>query len=255
MKSSPIYSPFTALTLKVVGLIMILSSLLDYIFLATSFSPQREWQIGFMSQLVDRGIIPMIGIALLLLGYLVDYSSGASLEQKSSFLDLRFWALLLSCLLGLMFLLLLPLYINNITQQSNQAMAQIDQKTKQAQAQLDAQTKQVNDLVKNPQGLAELEKAISSGKVQGQQLAQLQALREQLNKFKQDPKSLTAQVEAAKTRILNEKIEAENQAKTQAWKMGIRTSLSSFLLAIGYIIIGWTGLRGLGGSSESRHRV
>jgi hypothetical protein len=248
MKSSPIYSPFTALTLKVVGVIMILSSMLDYIFLAASFNPQREWQIGFMSQLVDRGIIPMIGIALLLLGYLVDYGSGGSMEQKSSFLDLRFWALLLSCLLGLMFLLLVPLYINNISQQSNQAIAQIDQKTKQAQAQLDAQTKQVNDLVKNPQGLAELEKTINSGKVQGQQLAQLQALREQLNKFKQDPKSLTAQVEAAKTRILNEKIEAENQAKSQVWKMGIRTSLSSLLFAIGYIIIGWTGLRGLGGS-------
>lgn len=253
MKSSPVYSPFTGLTLKVVGLIMIVSSLLDYIFMAISFNPQREWQIGFMTQLVDRGIIPLVGIALLLLGYLVDYSSGASVEQRSSFLDLRFWALLLSSLLGLVFLLLVPLYINNISQQSNQAMTQIEQKAKQAQGQLDAQTKQVNDLVKNPQGIAELDKAIDSGKVQGPQLAQLQALREQLKRFKQDPKSLNDQVEAAKTRILNEKLEAENRAKNEAWRMGIRTSLSSLLLAIGYITIGWTGLRGLGGSSESRY--
>ncbi len=40
--------------------------------------------------------------------------------------------------------------------------------------------------------------------------------------------------------------EAEKQAKDNAWKSGLRIGISSLLLSIGYIIIGWTGLRGMG---------
>jgi hypothetical protein len=62
MKSSPVYSPFTALALKVVGLIMIVSSLVDYIFLAIPLNAgQRAWQLAYVGQLVDRGILPMVG--------------------------------------------------------------------------------------------------------------------------------------------------------------------------------------------------
>lgn len=59
MKSSVVYSPFTALALKTVGLILIVSALLDYVILAIPFNPlQREWQLSFTTQIVDRGVIP-----------------------------------------------------------------------------------------------------------------------------------------------------------------------------------------------------
>jgi hypothetical protein len=239
------YSPFTALTLKVVGLIMIVSSLLDFIILAIPFDPlKREWQLGLTTQLVDRGIIPLVGIGFLVAGYWVSSSMGGSqTEQKLQ--DLRFWAFLISSLLGLIFLLLVPLHFNNIRLQSNQEIAQINQRATQAEAQLDEQTNQVNALVKNPQGLAELDRAIASGRVPGEQLQRLQAIKQQLQTFKQDPEALKKQVEAAQTQIRSRKLEAEKQTRTGALKAGLRTGLSSLLLAIGYILIGWTGLRSL----------
>ncbi len=230
---------------------MILSSLLDYIILAIpspGVSPLKsEWQLALTSQLVDRGIIPMVGIALLVTGYWIANSVGAS-EAKSSVQDLRFWAFILSSLLGLIFLLLVPLHFNNIRLQSDAALKQINQRATQAETQLDNQTKQVDALVKDPQKLSELDKAIQSGQVKGPQLAQLQALREQLNTFKQDPKALNQQVEAAQTQIRSGRLEAEKRARSEALKLGLRTGLSSLLLAIGYIAIGWTGLRNLGGA-------
>jgi hypothetical protein len=257
MQSSPAYSPFTALTLKVVGLIMIVSSLLDFIILAIPFKPlDRAWQLGFTTQIVDRGIIPMVGIALLVAGYWIGNSiGGSSTEPKSSVQDLRFWAFLLSTLLGLIFLLLVPLHFINISKQSDEALKQITQKASQAEVQLDTQTKQVDAIVKDPQKLSELERAIESGQVQGEQLARLQALREQLQTFKKDPKALKEQVAAAQTQIRSGKLEAENRAKTEALKLGLRTGLSSLLLAVGYSAIGWTGLRSLGGTSPSRRKA
>ncbi|HEY9741599.1 MAG TPA: HpsJ family protein [Coleofasciculaceae cyanobacterium] len=254
MKSSPIYSSFTALTLKIVGLIMMLSSLLDCILVAIPFNLlQRNWQIGFTTQLVDRGLLPLVGIALFSIGYWIDYNSGtAPTDQKPSVQDLRFWVFLLASLLGLIFLLLVPLHINNIVQQSNETFQQINQKATQAETQIQNETQQVNALLKDEQKLSELEKAIESGQIPGNQLPQAQLLREQLQTFKKDPNALNKQVEAAKNKIRTEKQNAENETKTGALKLGLRTGLSSLLLAIGYIVIGWTGFRSLGSSSVSR---
>jgi hypothetical protein len=247
MKSSPIYSSFAALALKTVGLVIIAASLLNIIILPIPYNlGQRNWQLAFTSQIVDQGIYPMVGIALLLVGYWLANSDGVpSAPQKSSGQDLRFWAFLLSSVLGLIFLLVMPVHVNNILVQSNQELDQINQQAKQANTQLENETQQVKALVNDPQKLGELDKVIESGKVQGQQLGQAQQLREQLKVFKQDPKALDQRVEAKKTEIRTKKQEAENQTKTNALKSGIRTGLISLLLAIGYITVGWTGLRNL----------
>lgn len=250
MKSSPIYSPFTALALKTVGLVILVSSLLNIIILPVPYNlGQRAWQLAFTTQVVDQGIYPLIGIALLLAGYWVNNSDELSATaRKSSGPDLRFGAFLLSSLLGLIFLLLVPLHFNNILLQSNQELDQINQQASQAQTQLEGETQRVNALIKDPQQLAELDKAIDSGRIQGPQLAQAQSLRDQLKKFKQDPKSLDQQVEAKKTEIRTKKQQAEDLTKTNALKSGLRTGLISLLLALGYITIGWTGLRSLSSS-------
>jgi hypothetical protein len=245
MKSSPVYSPYTALALKVVGSILILSSLIDYIFLAIPLNlTQRAGQLLFATQIVDRGIIPMVGIAFLLVGYWIDNIAGTSSDRKPLVQDLRFWALLLSSLLGAIFLVLAPVHSINVVQERDEAFKQINQGATQAQTVLEAQTKQVDALVKDPQRLSELEKAINSGQVQGQQLAQLKALQEKLTAFKKDPKALKQEVDAAQTRINKEKQQKEAEANARVWQIGIRTILSSLLLAIGYISIGWSGLRG-----------
>jgi hypothetical protein len=261
MKSSPVYSPFTALTLKVVGLIMIVSALLDFIILALPFNAlQRPWQLNVTTQLVDRGIVPMVGIALLVAGYWIGNSIGVSSEPRSSWQDLRFWAFLLSSLLGLIFLLLVPLHFNNVRLQSDENIKQIEQRADQAETQIDARAQQISAQIKDPKGLAqlkqqlsELDQAISSGRVPQEQLTQAQAYKQLLQSLTQDPnKAIGQELEAAKNKLRDGKLTLENRAKTEAWKSGLKTGLSSMLLAIGYIVIGWTGLRSLGDSLSRR---
>jgi ABC-type multidrug transport system fused ATPase/permease subunit len=251
MKSSPIYSPFTALALKVIGLIMIVSSLLDYIFLAIPFNVgQRAWQLAYVGQVVDRGILPMVGIAFLLLGYWAESSAGSS-ERTSLVQDLRFWALLLSSLLGLAFLLIIPLHVNNVAQQSDAELKQIDQRAKQAQVQIEGRAQQIAASVKDPNGLAQLKKqladidqALETGRVPAEQQPQVKAYRQLLQTMTQNPsQAISQELEAAKAKIAKDKQALEEQTKTSAWRSALRTSLSSLLLAIGYITIGWSGLR------------
>ena len=81
------FSSVAARTLKVVGIILILSALLDCIVLSlpgeTSDMINRGWQLAAATQIVDRGIIPLIGIALLLTGFWVDSSTGVSIERRN----------------------------------------------------------------------------------------------------------------------------------------------------------------------------
>jgi len=246
---------FAPLALKLVGTIMILSSLLDYIVLLFPFNPtDKAWQLNTTAQLVDRGIIPLVGIALLIAGYWMS-SRDNDRAAGQPWQDLRFWALLLSSFLGLMFLLLVPLHLSNINTQKQLALTQISKGADQAEAQLQGQLQQVEALAKNEQRLKELDQAISSGQVQGEQLARLTAIREQLQKFKQDPKALNQQLDTLKTQIRSRKLDAEKKANEQATKLGIRTGLSSLLLALGYIGLGWTGLRSIGFSQGGRRKV
>ncbi len=246
---------FAPLALKLVGAIMILSTLLDYIVLLFPFNPtDKAWQLNTTAQLVDRGIIPLVGIALLIAGYWMssrDNDRGAGKPWQ----DLRFWALLLSSFLGLMFLLLVPLHLSNINTQKELALQQIDQGADQAEAQLQSQLQQLQALAKNEDQLKKLDQAINSGQVPPEQLNRLTALREQLQKFKQDPKALNQQLEAVQTQIRSRKLDAEKKANEQATKLGIRTGLSSLLLALGYIGLGWTGLRSIGFPQGGRRKV
>jgi hypothetical protein len=258
MKSSPIYSPFTSLTLKTVGVVMIVSSILYYILIAIPFEPSKTaWQITFASQIVERGVSPMIGIGFLMAGYWIDYAGGATpREDKSFVLDLRFWAVLFSTLLGLIFLIFVPLHFYNISSQTNDAIKQINQKAGQAEAQvkkeLDDQSLQIEALVKDPQKLNEqisqFDKAINSGQLKGEQLAQAQSIKNLLQASKQDPKALPKARDEQRDKLLaqirKEKQEAENSARNNALKVSLNTGLTSLFLAIGYTLIGWLGLRG-----------
>ncbi len=235
---------------------MIVSSLLDYIILAIPFKALDEaWMANFTTQIVDRGIIPMVGIALLLAGYWIGSSlSGGSSEPRSLVQDLRFWALILSSILGLIFLLLIPLYARNIQVQSTKALQRIDEQAKVAETQLESQAQQFDALLKNPDQLGQVEQrltqqlqaATQSGQVPPEQLAQAQDFMQQLEALKKNPKALTQRVAERQTEIRSKQLEAKNQAQTEALKLGIRTGLSSLLLAIGYSLIGWMGLRSLG---------
>ncbi|NEO31474.1 MAG: hypothetical protein F6K36_13770 [Symploca sp. SIO3C6] len=260
MKTSSVYSPFTALTLKLVGLVMIVSSLLDYIILAipsNSFESAdafRNWQWAVTTQSVDRGVVPLVGIALFLVGYWIRNSFNDRGTEPTSYTgEIRFWVLVLSTILGLLFLLLVLLHTSNTLWRSNKAFEQIEQQATQVETQLRTTTEQL----KTPEGieraqqrLAQLERAIESGQVPQAQLpqaqAQLQAIKAQLQALKENPEAVNQKFDENLNQILSRKLEAENRVKANVWKSGIKTIVSSLLLAIGYTFIGWTGLRSLG---------
>ncbi|MBF1991137.1 hormogonium polysaccharide biosynthesis protein HpsJ [Fischerella thermalis] len=256
-----------ARTLKVVGIILILSFLLDFVILLFPFQPtNRLWQIDLATALVDRGIVPLVGLAMLFAGYWADITE----DGRSSGIDLRFPALVLSSILGLMFLLIFPLHLNNVRQASVQQVEQINKQADQAETQLDNQLSQVQAQLSNDQVKTELEKQKVQVKAQLTEILKdeqkyKQALespnvpppvKEVLKKAKQNPQELDKFIaqqsdpqqvaNQRRNQIRQSKEEAEKQAKQRAWKSGMRIGMSSLLLSIGYIIIGWTGLRGMG---------
>ena len=259
------FSSVAARTLKVVGIILILSALLDCIVLSlpgeTSDLFNRAWQLAAATQIVDRGIIPLMGIALLMTGFWVDSSSGVSIERRKVWLDLRFWALLISSLLGLLYLSLVPVHLNNTRLELQNALAQVDQEAGQAEGQLEAQIKseqfktQVEQLKSQRrtriaallQDDAKLQQALQSSDVP-------EELKAVLRNSKNDPKALDnfleQQAQALPTQARNEirtrKQQKEKELRTRSRNSSLQTGISSLLLAIGYITVGWTGLRSLG---------
>jgi len=277
MNNHPIF-PLAVRTLKVVGVILILSFLLDFIILSFPSGPRdSQWQIGFATALVDRGIIPLVGLALIFAGYWIEKNNSDFLVNRKSWLDLRLWAVL-SSLLGLVFLLLVPIHLNNVNQARAQTIQQISQDASRAESNLQAQLGQLQTQLGDERVQAELERQRSQFRSQVNELLQdeqrfNQAIQSNqisetekklLQQFKADPKSLDAYVaqQAAPQTLLAQRLnqiraqqeQLKQQARQDAWKSALRIGISGLLLAFGYIVIGWTGLRSMGTSKSSRHQ-
>jgi len=245
-------SPLAATSLKLVGAIIILATLVD--FLTILFPPQfgnRAWQIATITQLVDRGIVPLVGIALLFTGYWIDSSLGRTQRRVSLATDARFWTCLLSCLFGLIFLMTTVLHPNNVRIQSREALEQVEAEATEATTQLEERlnadlSQRRAEIAALLQDEAQLQAAIDNGSLDEAQLAQIQNFRDnpdQLEEF------LNSQVGEAQnqlqTRIGEQQRDATERLKSEALKATLRVTLSSLLLFIGYTYIGWQGLQRL----------
>jgi hypothetical protein len=250
--------------LKLICAILVLSFLLDFAFLISPsqiLEPTRQWQVGFVSQIVDRGAVPLVGLAFLLTALWMDSTAGVA-GPKGLGRGLGVLAFLLSTLLGRFFILVIPVHMNNVNFVRGENLKRIEQEATRAESQLDAQIQQqqsqISGLLNDNQRLSELEKAIQSGQVQGEQLTQLQTLQQNLQRFRQDPAALTKQAKDSRnqalTSIRERRQQLESQARTESLKSGMRIGLSSLLLTFGYAAIGWIGLRSLGIGSKASAR-
>jgi F0F1-type ATP synthase membrane subunit b/b' len=270
-----------ALTLKVGGIVLILSFLLDVLILIFPFQPTNsQWQIGLVTALVDRGIVPMVGLGMLFTAYWIDSADDSS-DSKPGF-DLRFPSLVFATILGVIFLVFFPLHLNNIRQVSTQRVGEISQEADKAEKRLESQLAEAKAQLGSEQGKAQIEQLRTRTKIQ---LAEIikdeakykqalespqvpQAVKDVLKKAKGNPQELdklisqqadplaaaqkTADQELNNIRASREKL--EKRAREEAWKAGLRTGLSSLLLSIGYTIIGWSGLRGMNNSSGNKRK-
>ncbi len=277
-----------ARTLTVGGIVLMLSFLLDVLILIFPFQPtDGRWQIALVSALVDRGIVPMVGLGMLFTGYWIGSiedsdSAGADNSVRKPIFDLRFPSLIFASILGLIFLLFFPLHLNNVRQISTQRVDKISQDAEKAENQLKKQLSQAQTQLNSEQGKAQIQQLRTRTK---NQLAEIikdetkykqaidspkipAAVKEVLKKAKANPQELdklinqqtnplaaaqkSADQELNKIRSNKEKL--EKRAKQEAWKSGLRTGLSSLLLSVGYIIIGWSGLKNMNNSSGKKRK-
>ncbi|MEM1311418.1 MAG: HpsJ family protein [Cyanobacteria bacterium P01_D01_bin.71] len=241
-------SPLAATALKLVGAITIVSALLDFIVLL--LPPDflnAQWQLNVTTQIVDRGIVPLVGIALLLAGFWIDRSAGTARSGGSLFTDLRFWACTIASILGLIFLALTFLHVNNVRITAQEALAQVEREANQARQELGQRlegelTQQQSQLELLFQDDALLQQAISAGQLP-EEIQQFQGNPEGLDQFlNQRAGEAQQQIE---TEIGTRREGARTQVRQEAIKSAARISISSLLMAIAYIVIGWTGLRRL----------
>lgn len=245
-------SPIAALALKLVGGITILAALVDFlVLLVPPDLLNRAWQINAATQLVDRGIVPLVGIALLFTGFWIDSYAAGKRSSGNLIMDARFWTCILACILGILFAVLTPLHMNNVRLQSKEALTQVsteaDEAATQLEQRLDAEVTQQRDrissLLSNPD---QIEQLVASGNVTAEQA-------EQIRQFEGNPGSLDeflqGQASQLRTRLETEigsrREEANKRVRSEATKASIRISLSSILLAVGYLVIGFSGIKRL----------
>ena len=249
----------TSFSLKLVGTILILASLLDYIILAIPFRYQEEqWLIGFIGQIVDRGIIPMIGIIFILIAYWIESNVGSlQTAKKPLFLDLRLPVLMLSSVLGLMFLGLIVIYLNSLKVLSSEAIAQIEEQATAANEQLEQLNVFLDDPRELDQQIKQLDLTLQTRQFEGQtlnnrQLSIVERRQEFFQSLRGNPDAAAKRVKERQTELLNNKKEREERAKTEVLKRSVRIGLSSLMLGVVYTAIGWLGLKGLVFSGSQR---
>jgi len=238
--------------LKLVGAILILTSLIDYITLFTTIDFQNKQSIiTFTTGVVDRGFIPLVGIILTSLGVWLE--SGDAPSGNSASPMLRLVALVIASILGLLFLVIVPWHVMTVRDAAATEVVELGKRAEALKTQVETQVKQLK--AQGPQQLdaqlAQIEQSINNGSLSGTQLTQAQQERERLRQLKTDPKALEATMEAQiapkrteeLARIDSDAKKAKELTETNAMRSALRTGLNSLLLAIGYVILGWTGLR------------
>lgn len=247
-------SSFTSLSLKVLGGVLIFSSLVDYALVTFPLMPlDNTWQINFTNQVVGRGINPLLGIVALLLGSWIDFKSGKKADLRASITDARFLSFILSLILGVIFFLVIPLHIDNMQQIRDQSLSQIEQETKQREQQVQAQFNQLQALAQSPQAKQELDKqikaiddALKNGKVPPQQIAEIEAKKQELlnfQRFANDQNALNARLEELKQTVTTMREKQRQEAENTVLKEVVQISLRSLLLGIGYLLVGWLGVQ------------
>ncbi|NET10631.1 MAG: hypothetical protein F6K16_39250, partial [Symploca sp. SIO2B6] len=197
----------------------------------------------FITPVVDRGIISLLGIVLLLASAWVDGLS-ADKQGNSGKGGLAFGSFIASVVFSVFFLLMLAAFLINLfqwrTAQLTEFAEQAREATEQLEQQIEQQITSIETLLDNT-GLRE--DAISRGQVP----AEIVALLEQLD---QNPEGLVNLQEGSQERLSETKQEIgvrrqelEKEVSDRVLRSGLMTGLDSLLLSLGFGAISWTGLR------------
>ncbi|WP_373546913.1 HpsJ family protein [Chamaesiphon sp.] len=245
----PTVSSFlTPLALKTAGAVLILSSLIDLVFMLC-FPPENlvlegsRWWLYATSQLVDRGLLPLVGIAFVVTGDWIKIVSTEDGGDRGN--TWRIGTFTLASLLGLIFILIIPFQIMTTNDFKSQDLKKIGDEVTQLEQGIKSNLQQINAQSKDKirAQITTIDNELKSGQAQGERLAGLQLAKSKLELLLADPKKFAQESEQNLQQLQKQKQKAETQASERMLKTGFRTSMASLLLAIAYITIGWTGLR------------
>jgi hypothetical protein len=252
--------------LKTVGGLLVLASLVEYILLF--FPPavsdakllDQYWKIDFWNQLVNSGVVPLVGMLLIFAGYWMNTTLNLQ-QNRAAWKDLRLWVSLLATILGIAYLVTIPLYLTNVNLVKEDSLKNIDAKAvvekervkkqlDQINAQLAQYQKVAQDKPRLEQEIARITQQINSGQFQGAQLEQLNNTRANLESLKNNSQVLEQTTKQAKeagekeqARIDTEQKKAKSITANNAILSATKTDLKSLVLAIAHTLIGWFGLR------------
>lgn len=258
---------FISFALKLAGLVLILGVLVDFIVLLVppNFT-DSAWLASLISEWVGRANIPLMGLALIIFGIWVEQGAGNGTEARGgkSAKGWLVWSLVLSGLLGVIFLLMAPIYFRSSQLASAAETRQINQQAAEAEAQLDSQLEQqrsqVSAVLSNQELLAQLQQRMqAASQLSQQEQTFLQQVQQILQEVKSDPQALDKKVEEARQQGMQQ-IQAEQQKAItnltdEMRKSRIRIPASSLLLSLGYFIVAGGGLSATGqGTTTAKSR-
>ncbi len=230
--------------MKLAGIILVLFTIINYFLLIfTIKTGDTNWSLNFTTIIVEEGIIPILGIALMFCAYGFEEILGLAPPQpKLRWNSIKFWVYLLSFFFGIIFLLIIPLHISNAVAVSNEAVETANKTAKEEkeilEQRLEEQKNIIGDMLRNQ---PKLDAFIKKRQLSEEQIANLA-------KFKNNPNAFKVKVEEVRS-TLTQQIESKQQQEIQksqlsAFHSSLKICLTSLLLASCYLTIGWSGFRG-----------
>ncbi|WP_416675056.1 HpsJ family protein [Egbenema bharatensis] len=249
----PFATTFAVLILRVAGLLLLLGVLIDYV--ALTIPPNflnSAWLSNLISEWVGRGTIPLIGLALILFSLWIEQSESNRSHLSQGWLS---GTLTAASVLGVLFLLLAPIYFRSNQLASAAETRRINQEAAIAEERLNVELEQQRDqltaVLSNQELLAQVEQQLqaSSGELGESTDVQqnfVQQIQETLAEVRNDPNALEQKIAEARQegaeRIQAQQQEQVNTLTTDLRKSRARVTLNSLFLAIGYLVIAGKGL-------------
>ena len=229
--------------MKLAGIMLVLFTIINYFLLIfTIKTGDTNWSLNFTTIIVEEGIIPILGIALMFCAYGFEEILGLAPPQpKLRWNSIKFWVYLLSFFFGIIFLLIIPLHISNAVAVSNEAVETANKTAKEEkeilEQRLEEQKNIIGDMLRNQ---PKLDAFIKKRQLSEEQIANLA-------KFKNNPNAFKVKVEEVRS-TLTQQIESKQQQEIQksqlsAFHSSLKICLISLLLASCYLTIGWSGFR------------
>jgi hypothetical protein len=230
----------TSLVLPIVGIVLLLTIVCDFLAQALINHPwdKLESCVLFLNEFIDRGVIALIGLALVYAGFWINQVFGQSIPNSSRdsvvapWRKPQFLTFVIASLLGLIFLLVIPWHAKVSGELLSKASTQIDQQEAQIKFQIQREQQEIQSII----AAGQIDQILKQKDLAPDKAALFQEL-------KKDPQAFDKKVAQKMAEMSKQKQQALDQAEKTVSLYPFRAEVRSLLISFGFITIGWIGLR------------